>query len=307
MIHATATAMGLGALLDLVVGDPQWLPHPVRAIGRLITVLERILRRISYEKIAGCVLVFSVVSAVVAVVTGTLYWSGFPVAVYWIFACLAVRSLDRESNRVIQALRKGDLDRARTLVGYLVGRDTKDMNERDVTRAVFETVAENMSDAIVAPVFYLAFLGIPGMVAYKAINTMDSMVGYKNDRYIRFGWAAARLDDVANYIPARVTAGLIVLIAAVMRLRWREAISVVLRDAHLQPSPNAGYPEAALAGALGVRLGGLNYYFGHPVRKPFLGDPLEDLKWDRFSQVRLMLYLVTMVSYVLAGIWLRIL
>jgi adenosylcobinamide-phosphate synthase len=307
MIYATATAMGLGALLDLVVGDPQWLPHPVRGIGRLITVLERILRRISCEKIAGCLLVVSVVSVVATVATGTLYWGGFPVAAYWIFACLAVRSLDRESNRVVQALQRGDLDRARTLVGYLVGRDTKDMNERDVTRAVFETVAENMSDAIVAPVFYLALFGIPGMVAYKAINTMDSMVGYKNDRYIRFGWAAARLDDVANYIPARVTAGLIVLSAAVMRLRWRGAIRVVMRDAHLQPSPNAGYPEAALAGALGVRLGGLNYYFGHPVQKPFLGDPLEDLKWNRFSQVRLMLYLVTMVSYVLVGIWLRIL
>jgi adenosylcobinamide-phosphate synthase len=307
MIYATATAMGLGALLDLVVGDPQWLPHPVRGIGRLITTLERVLRRISYEKIGGCVLVVFVVSVVAAVVTGTLYWGGFPVAVYWIFVCLAVRSLDRESNRVIQALQKGDLDRARTLVGYLVGRDTKDLSESDVTRAVFETVAENMSDAIVAPVFYLALLGIPGMVAYKAINTMDSMVGYKNDRYLRFGWAAARLDDFANYLPARITAGLIVLSAAMMRLRWRGAISVVLRDAHLQPSPNAGYPEAALAGALGVRLGGLNYYFGRPVQKPFLGDPLEDLKWNRFSQVRLMLYLVTLISYGLVGIWLRIL
>src|SRR4051794_39562738 len=117
-----------------------------------------------------------------------------------------------------------------------------------------------MSDAIVAPLFYLALVGVPGMVAYKAVNTMDSMVGYKNDRYIRFGWAAARLDDLANYIPARITAAMILFSAAIMRLRWRTAIQIVLRDAHLQPSPNAGYPEAALAGALGVRLGGLNYY-----------------------------------------------
>src|SRR5262249_36045106 len=147
-----------------------------------------------------------------------------------------------------------------------------DLSEQDVTRAVFETVGENMSDAIVAPLFFLAVFGIPGMVAYKAINTMDSMVGYKNEKYIRFGWAAARLDDVANYIPARITAGLIVVTAACMRLRWRNALAAVWRDAGLQPSPNSGYPEAALAGALGVQLGGLNYYFGRPSRKPFLGD-----------------------------------
>src|SRR5262249_42035426 len=153
------------------------------------------------------------------------------------------------------------------------------LSDREITRAVFETVAENMSDAIVAPLFYLALVGVPGMVAYKAINTMDSMIGYKNERYLRFGWAAARLDDVAHYIPARVTPVLIVFSAALLRLRWRDAISIVFRDARLQPSPNAGYPEAALAGALGVQLGGLNYYFGRPVQKPFLGEPIEDLEY----------------------------
>jgi len=140
------------------------------------------------------------------------------------------------------------------------------------------------------------------MVAYKAVNTMDSMLGYKNERYIQFGWAAARLDDVANYIPARITAGLIVLSAAFLRLRWRAAINTVFRDAHLQPSPNAGYPEAALAGALGVRLGGLNYYFGRAVRKPFLGDPIEELQWTRFPYVRLLLYLVAACAYILVAL-----
>src|SRR5262249_942579 len=149
--------------------------------------------------------------------------------------------------------------------------------------------------------------GVPGMVAYKAVNTMDSMVGYKNERYIRFGWAAARLDDIANYIPARITAGLIVLIAAAMQLRWKTAIDAILRDAHLQPSPNAGCPEGGVAGALGVRLGGLNYYFGRPVQKPFLGDAIEDLRWSRFSQVRVILYSVAMATYVLAGLWRQIL
>jgi adenosylcobinamide-phosphate synthase len=304
MIYPTTTALALGVLMDLLLGDPRWLPHPIRGMGLLIRALERFLRKIPFEKVSGCILVCAVLLTVVSAVTVTLHWGGFPVAAYWIFTCLAVRNLDQESNKVIAALRDGDLHLARTLVGYLVGRDTGHLSDKDVTRAVFETVAENMSDAIVAPLFYLAILGVPGMVAYKAVNTMDSMVGYKNDRYLRCGWAAARLDDVANYIPARITAGLIVLMAALVRLRWRGAIRVVLRDAHLQPSPNAGYPEAALAGALGVRLGGLNYYFGHPVQKPFLGDPLEDLQWNRFSQVRLLLYLVAACSYLVVALWL---
>jgi adenosylcobinamide-phosphate synthase len=304
MLYATTTALILGAILDLILGDPRWLPHPIRGIGLLIQALERVLRKIPYEKIAGCLLVLGVLFVVISIATITVEWGGLVVATYWIFSCIAVRSLDQEAAKVIRALRSGDLDSARTAVSYLVGRDTKNLSESDVTRAVFETVAENMSDAIVAPLFYLAIFGVPGIVAYKAVNTMDSMVGYKNDRYIRFGWAAARLDDVVNYIPARITAGLIVLAAAVLRLRWRHAIGVVLRDAHLQPSPNAGYPEAALAGALGVQLGGLNYYFGRPVQKPFLGDRVEDLKCSQFSQVRLLLYLVTAVSYVMVGLWL---
>ena len=345
--HAMTIALIAGAVLDLALGDPRWLPHPIRGMGLLINALERLLRtdsppqprrgksrpqgldwggagqknssvdqhhpgarrhpastQAAEEGISGCVLVCAVLFIVVAVVTFTLHWGGFLSATYWIFTCLAVRSLDQESNKVIEALRVGDIDRARTRVGQLVGRDTKHLSEKEVTRAVFETVAENMSDAIVAPLFYLAILGVPGMVAYKAVNTMDSMIGYKNDRYIRFGWAAARLDDVANYIPARITAFLIVLSAALVRLRWRRAIRVIFRDARLQPSPNAGYPEAALAGALGVQLGGLNYYFGHPVEKPFLGDPLEDLEWRRFSQVRQLLCLVTALSCVGVALWL---
>jgi len=248
--------------------------------------------------------VMIVIAAVSGFVTATLHWGGFPVAVYWIFSCIAVRSLDDHAFQVIAALSRGNLEEARELVSQIVGRDTRDLSGTEVTRAVFETVAENMSDGIVAPLFFLAFLGIPGMVAYKAINTMDSMIGYKNPRYIRFGWAAARLDDLANYIPSRITAGLIVLAAAILRLRWRAALTVIRRDAHLQPSPNAGYPEAALAGALGVRLGGLNYYFGRPVQKPFLGDSIDELQWTRFPSVRWTMYLVAALSYLLVVLWL---
>ena len=305
MLHVTTIALVLGAMLDLLLGDPRWLPHPIRGIGLLINGLERLLRKIPNERAAGCLLVVAVLIFVITVTTTTIRFAGLIAAAYWVFTCLAVRSLDAESNNVIRALRAGDLDRARILVGRLVGRDTENLSKQDVIRAVFETVAENMSDAIVAPLFYLSIFGIPGMVAYKAVNTMDSMVGYKNDRYIRFGWAAARFDDVANYIPARITAGLIVFSAALIRLQWRSAIRVILRDARLQPSPNAGYPEAALAGVLGVRLGGLNYYFGRPVQKPYLGDPVEGLESHRFSQVRILLYLVTGLSYTAVALWLR--
>jgi adenosylcobinamide-phosphate synthase len=305
-LYATPIALLAGGLLDLLLGDPTWVPHPVRGIGRLISFLEQQLIRFQYERFAGCVLCCLVVVTTALVAGLTIYWGGTLASIYWIFTCLAVRSLDQESRRVIEALRAGDLANARKLAGYIVGRDTKDLSEREVTRAVFETVGENMSDAIVAPLFFLALFGIPGMVTYKAINTMDSMIGYKNETYIRFGWAAARLDDIANYIPARVTAALIVLAAVVMGLRWRNALTTVWRDARLQPSPNSGYPEAALAGALGVQLGGLNYYFGEPSRKPFLGESIEPLRWNRFPKVRLLLYLVASAAYIMVALCLHI-
>lgn len=304
MMYPTATQLTLGAAMDLAIGDPQWLPHPVQGIGLLVRWLEKVLRRISPGKLCGAILALLVIATVSGFVALTLRWGGFVAAIYWIFSCLAIRSLDDHAVRVIGALKNGDIEQARTLAGRIVGRDTSALSAGEITRAVFETVAENMSDGIVAPLFFLALFGIPGMAAYKAINTMDSMIGYKNDRYLRFGWAAARIDDVANYIPARITAGLIVLSAFFLRLRWRSAVLTVLRDARLQPSPNSGYPEAALAGALGVRLGGLNYYFGRPVQKPFLGDADAELQWNRFPSVRGMMYAVAALCYLLVMLWL---
>jgi adenosylcobinamide-phosphate synthase len=304
MIDSTAVQLTVGATLDLIIGDPRWLPHPVQGIGLFVRAVENPLRRVSHGKLCGAVLAVLVIASVSLVVALTLRWGGFPAAVYWIFSCIAVRSLDDHAVQVIAALRSGDLDQARVLVGRIVGRDTGELSSDEITRAVFETVAENMSDGIVAPLFFLALFGIPGMAAYKAINTMDSMIGHKNDRYIRFGWAAARIDDIANYIPARITAGFIVVSAFLLRLRWRAAVTTIWRDARLQPSPNSGYPEAALAGALGVRLGGLNYYFGRPVQKPFIGDPVAELEWNRFPSVRLTMYLVAALSYLLVMLWL---
>jgi len=299
---ATAGELGIGVALDLAIGDPKWLPHPVRAIAALIEAGERLIRPLFRPRFAGVLVALGVVGISAGVAWFTVRVGGSIAVVYWIFSCLAIRSLDQEAGCVISWLRKGDLKRARRQVAQIVGRDTDALSEREITRAAFETVAENISDGIIAPIFFLIIGGAPAMVAYKAINTLDSMVGYKNEKYIDFGWASAKLDDIANYVPARLSAALIVLVAALLRCRWRQAILVTWRDARLQPSPNAGYPEAAMAGALGVQLGGLNFYFGRPVQKPALGDPVTGLDWRQFTRVRTILYGVSVLAVLAAAL-----
>jgi len=213
--------------------------------------------------------------------------------IYWIYSLLACRDLDVEASLVIRALERDDIGDARRKLSRIVGRDTDALNEAEILRALFETIAENLSDGVIAPLFYLAISGPACMAAYKALNTLDSMVGHRNVRYREFGWASARLDDVANFIPARVTAALICIAAALLPgLNGRRAFRIALRDGATQPSPNAGYPEAAFAGAFGVRLGGLNFYEGVASRKPFLGDALVPLDPRLFRRARVLLYLV---------------
>jgi adenosylcobinamide-phosphate synthase len=210
--------------------------------------------------------------------------------VYWIFTLLAIRDLDAQSTAVIRALAAGDVEAARSLLSRIVGRDTARLSEQEIVRASVETVAENISDAVVAPLFYLAIGGPVGMAAYKAINTLDSMVGYRDERYREFGWFSARADDVANFIPARLTAILVGVAALPLGLRPGAAVRMALRDGASQPSPNAGYPEAAVAGAVGVRLGGVNTYRGVVSAKPHLGDAIVPLTPALFPQVRRLLY-----------------
>jgi len=229
---------------------------------------------------------------IAAIVTGATVlllprpWIG----IYWVFALLAIRDLDFEAALVIRELRRQDLDAARRMLGRIVGRDTAALEEAEVLRGTIETLAENLSDAIVAPLLYLAIGGPVAMAVYKAVNTLDSMVGYRNERYRQFGWASAMLDDVENWIPARLTALLVWVCAGILRYDLRRAIAVTLRDAHLQPSPNSGYPEAAVAGALGIRLGGLNYYQGVASRKPYIGDGHRPLDLTAYARTRLLLY-----------------
>jgi adenosylcobinamide-phosphate synthase len=276
-----------GVGLDLVLGDPRWLPHPVRGFGRLVTLAERVWRRTGLPlRLSGILFWISTVGLAVVIVRLTLPWA----AVYWIYALLACRDLDVEAGRVIAALKRDDLEDSRHKLSWIVGRDTAGLAEPEILRATVETVAENLGDAVVAPLFYLALAGPVGMAAYKAMNTLDSMVGYRNERYKEFGWASARLDDVVNYIPARLTAVLIWVSALLPGFDARRSFRITLRDGGSQPSPNAGYPEAAVAGALGVQLGGLNFYQGVPSRKDYLGDAVVPLDRGAFDKVRRLLY-----------------
>jgi adenosylcobinamide-phosphate synthase len=276
----TALLVMAGYLLDGLVGDPRWLPHPVRGIGWLIDRGERCLNRggPAARLLAGAVLTFAVVgvSALVAwgAVTGARLIHpllGDLVTILGIGLLLARRSLAEEAGQAVcRPLMDGDLPAARRAVSWVVGRDTDGMDEREVARASIETLAENLSDGVVAPLLFALVAGLPGIAAYKAINTLDSMIAHRDSRFLYFGRVAAHLDDGANWLPARIT--LLALVAAAPLLgrdaagAWRSAMA----DGGKHASPNAGWPEAAMAGALSIRLGGLNYYDGEPSQGPVL-------------------------------------
>lgn len=284
-------------VLDLLIGDPRWLPHPVVLIGRLIAWLEHLLRRlIKHEFIGGVLLLLCTVG--VTLTAGWLFlflarlihpWLGIAASLYLSFACLAARSLHGESAKVAAALGRGDIAGARQALSMIVGRDTEHLPEPEIWRGAVETVAENSSDGVIAPLLFLMLAGPLGGLCYKAVNTLDSMVGYKNERYLIFGRASARFDDLLNLIPARLTGLLICCTAPLVGLSGGGGLSMMLRDGGNHSSPNSGIPEAAAAGALGVRLGGTNRYFGKEVEKPTIGDPLKPLDCRAWSgAVRLM-------------------
>jgi len=275
----------LAMLLDLLLGDPRWLPHPVQGIGWLAQRAEAPLRRlIGNPKLAGVVAVVAVVGSTTLVGLGLLKGAallhpllGDLVAILLLYTCLATRSLHDHALAVYRPLKAGDLAAARQRVSWLVGRDTEQLDEAEVTRAAVESVAENTVDGCTAPLLYACLAGPLGVLAYKAISTLDSTFGYKNERYLQFGWGSARLDDLANLIPSRLTALLTVAVAWLLRLRAGNAWHIFWRDRHNHPSPNGGQIEATVAGALGVQLGGVNSYFGQPSRRPLMGDPLQPL------------------------------
>ncbi len=285
----------LASCLDALVGDPKWLWHPVQGIGALISFLEKGLWKIfrlsdareedrGKKRLAGSVLCVLVPVCTVLIVILLLYLASlispilsFVLEVLFSCQCLAARSLRDASMAVYRPLVSGDLPAARKAVSMVVGRDTGVLDRTGVTKAAVETVAENASDGVIAPLFYLFLLGPAGGFFYKAVNTMDSMIGYKNDRYRYFGSAAAHLDDVVNFIPARLSGLLMVAASFILRLDGRNAWRIFLRDRGKHLSPNAGQTESAAAGALDVQLGGDAQYFGHMVQKAALGDPLREV------------------------------
>ncbi len=270
-------------ILDLVLGDPERLPHPVRWMGAVITSLEGALRKHartpSMEKFLGVVLAVVTVAVSYGVTLTLLYFSYrfskvlfFILSTYFVWTAISIKSLKKEAKDVVSALSGSGVEKGRARLSRIVGRDTLDLSEEGVLKAVVESVSENTSDGIVAPLFYLALGGPALMTAYKAINTLDSMVGYKNKRYMNFGWFSAKLDDFANFIPARITSFLIVCSVFILGYNWRGSLKILVRDRRNHSSPNSGFPEAAVAGALGVRLGGTMSYSGVLCEKPFIGD-----------------------------------
>ena len=268
----------LGWFLDLLIGDPAWLPHPVVGFGKMISFGEHRLNKGTHRKLKGALMAIVLISMVFAVAYFGL--SILPplgrvgVDLILIFYCLAGTTLIREVRQVFLALDRS-LDEGRKQVARIVGRDTSELSAQEVRTAALETLAENLSDGVIAPLFWFAILGIPGMLAYKMVNTLDSMIGYKTDRYRDFGCWAAHIDDIANYIPARLTALLMIVAAGEPRLT-----GFVWRNGSNHASPNSGYPEAALAGILNCRFGGPHYYFGQLFDKPFIGTNDRPLTTD---------------------------
>jgi len=277
-------------IVDLIIGDPRWVPHPVIIIGKFVGFLEgKILTNLPLrkggmwglldEKKGGIILWFAVVIPVYFITWGIIegcsfinLWFGAIITVLLASMTLATRSLYDESKIVINALNNGNIVEARKKLSMIVGRDTENLDEQQIYRAVIETVSENLSDGIVAPMFYLALGGVPLAMTYKAVNTLDSMVGYKNQKYRDIGAFSAKMDDILNWIPARLTGLIIVIASVILRFNWKDSWKIMRRDGRNHSSPNSGIPEAAMAGSLGIQLGGENRYFGEIVRKPTIGD-----------------------------------
>ena len=261
--------LSLAWMLDICLGDPMWIPHPVVGFGKLISKGEHVLNQTSNRFLKGTLLTLVLVIGTFVVTTWVLgclpgFLHGI-VSAFLIFCCLAGTTLIREVREVFRAVDRS-LDEGRKQVARIVGRDTSGLTAQEVRTAALETLAENLSDGVIAPLFWYALLGVPGMMTYKMVNTLDSMIGYRNERYKDFGCFAARLDDVANYLPARITAVLMVLASGKISL-----LKFVWKYGNQHASPNSGYPEAALAGVLDCRFGGPHNYFGQEVWKPFIG------------------------------------
>lgn len=307
-------ALVMGYILDLIFGDPYWMPHPVRFIGNLISILEKVIRRfISKTKrgeyIGGIILTAIVVSIsmvipliIILMAKSINTYLALIVESFMCYQILATKSLKVESMKVYDELAKNDLPSARKAVSMIVGRDTKDLTFSGVAKAAVETVAENTSDGIIAPMIFIAIGGAPMGFFYKAINTMDSMVGYKNEKYMNFGRFAAKLDDVVNYLPARISAYQMILSSFFLRYDYKNAFKIYKRDRYNHASPNSAQTESVCAGALDVQLAGNAYYFGKLYEKPTIGDDIREINYDDIKKANRLLYCTSFISIVIISV-----
>lgn len=311
MINAACLPLA-AFLVDCVLGDPRSKWHPVVLIGNLIGFWERKLRNAQHsprrQRLAGAVLVLLVLGITYGVasllIAGLAYFGSgatFIGSAVLLSLTISPRSLAAAGREIQYHLLAGELNQARTKVGWIVGRDTDRLDVAEVTRATVETVAENIVDGIISPLFYAAIGGVEFACLYRAVNTLDSMVGYKNEKYRNFGMVAARTDDVFNFIPARLTAGLLLVSSGLLGYDVARTAKIALRDAPRHPSPNSGWAEATVAGALGVRLGGLNYYGGVASQRAFMGDARSSLRPEHIHSTAVLMYLATILFIVLFG------
>ena len=291
-------------ILDLIFGDPQNVVHPVQVIGKIISAGEKILLRKKYKFLAGAVLNIFTVSITYTsmyLISKSVKISVFfmIIEIYLMYTIFSINSLAREGNRVYRILKEGDIERARKDLSYLVSRDTETMDEKMIIRSTMETISENTVDGIVAPMFYMFLGGMPLAMAYKAINTLDSMVGYKNEKYMEFGKFSAKVDDVANFIPARITGILIVLASMILGYNYKNSLKIFLRDRKNHSSPNSAHSEASVAGALGVQFGGKVSYFGKEINKPTIGDKIKDFELEDIRKNIRIMYVTSFLSLVI--------
>ena len=295
----------IGLVLDFIIGDPNNPFHPVRIIGALGIKLENITRRVFKNlKISGFVtwlgvilITFLVNSLIVRLAFSISNIFGIIIEGILLYFCISFKGLKVEGLKVIKVLESGDIEGARKQLSYIVGRDTEALDEEGIIRAVIETVAENTSDGIIAPLLFGALGGAPLAMTYKAVNTCDSMFGYKNDKYIDLGLVSAKMDDLFNYIPARLTGYLVIFAAFILGLDYKNSYRIYKRDRYNHTSPNSAHPESAVAGALGIRLGGANYYFGKIVEKPTIGDKNKVIEISDLYKTNNILLVVTLLGF----------
>jgi adenosylcobinamide-phosphate synthase len=307
----------LGYIVDLIVGDPYSFPHPVMYIGKLIKVLENFVRRVFKTdedlKIGGFILCIATVLTTYVVTYLIVRLFKFNSVSYIlingiiIYTTFATKCLKDEAVKVYDVLKTGDIEKSRIQLSYIVGRDTTNLSEKEIIRATVETVAENAVDGIMSPMFYAFIGGAPLAMAYKAINTLDSTVGYKNEKYINLGFASAKLDDIANYIPARLSVLFIPIASFILGYNLKDSFKIGIRDRKNHKSPNCAFSEGAVAGALGVQLGGTNVYFGKEVYKPTIGDKVYEIEEKNIVDTNKIMYMSSFVSLlVFTGIYILI-